>query len=217
MHKKWIKFYGILVIVSLLCIAGLNLFMDPFWTFSHSHKYNNIQKGTNERQQKANHIYFTTRQYDSLLLGSSRTTYMDRNSFVNLEVFNFSASGMRPKEYYTYIDFVVNKTQQSIHNIIIGMDFFGYFEYGLFMFDDAPLIIETTQSTGYRWKTLLSFDAFNNSFKNLRDYQKNRLDDRYNRDFVKVRNYIPHTEEQVKKDVKKYSETSYSSAVNKDY
>ncbi|MFA7571631.1 MAG: hypothetical protein WCY75_10380 [Sulfurimonadaceae bacterium] len=217
MYKEWVKFYGILLIVSLLFIGSLNFFMDPFWTFSHSHKYNNLQKGTNERQQKANHIYFSDKKYDSLLLGSSRTTYMNRNSFVNLEVFNFSASGMRPKEYYTYIDFVVNKTRQPIENIIIGMDFFGYYMYGLFMFDNAPLIVETTQSIGYRWKTLFSFDALNNSFKNLRDYQKNRTDDRYNRDIVKVRNYIYHTKEQVKKDVKNYSKTSYSSRVNKDY
>ena len=41
MYKEWVKFYGILLIVSLLFIGSLNFFMDPFWTFSHSHKYNN--------------------------------------------------------------------------------------------------------------------------------------------------------------------------------
>jgi hypothetical protein len=210
MYKEWVKFYGILLIVSLLFIGSLNFFMDPFWTFSHSHKYNNIQKGTNERQQKANYIYFTNNEFDTLLLGSSRTTYMNRHSFEPLNVFNFSAAGMRPKEYLTYIDFVIEDCKQPIDTIIIGMDFFGYLDYGLFMFDNASSIVNTTQATGYRWKILFGFDTLNNYFKE-------RTDDRYNRDVVKIRNYISNSKEQVKEDVRIYANTEYSGNNNKDW
>ncbi len=207
--KKWLKFNLLTLFILLFSIVTFNLFMDPYWTFSHSHKFNNIQKGTNERQQKANYIFFTDKSYNSLLLGSSRTTYVNPTSFEGLNVFNFSASGMRPLEYLTYIDFVIEDCKQPIENIIIGMDFFGYLDYGLFMFDDAQSIVQNTMSDLYRWKILLSFDTFNSSFKNFRDYIKNNKEDRYDRNIIKVRDYKPHSEEQINIDVKIYANTEY--------
>ena len=91
MSQKWIKKYVLITIFILSFIDLINYIMDPFWTFNHSHKFNNFQKGINERQQKSNYIYFTDKKYDTLLLGSSRTTYMNPNSFENYKVFNYSA------------------------------------------------------------------------------------------------------------------------------
>lgn len=215
--KRWIKINIYFILVALLSIGLFNYWMDPFWCFNHSHKYNNIQKGTNERQQKSNYIYFNKKKYDTLLLGSSRTTYLDNSSFKELKVFNFSAAGMRPQEYLTYIDFVVNDTHHNINNIIIGMDFFGYLNYGLFMFNEADNIITTTKSSLYKYKMLVSFDGLNNSIKNIRDYMKNRTSDRYNRDAIKTRNFVSHNKETIIKDIKIYSKTEYSSNPNPNY
>lgn len=221
MNRKWVKLYGFILLLILILIGTFNYIMDPFWTFSHNHKYNSVQKGINERQQKANHMFFTDKKYNTLLLGSSRTTYMNRHSFEPLNVFNFSAAGMRPQEYLTYIDFVIEDCKQPIDTIIIGMDFFGYLDYGLFMFDNASSIVNTTQSIGYRWKILFGFDTLNNSFKNIRDYFKNRGDsDRYNRDLVKtmkIRENLDALKQQILTDVKIYAKSEYSSLPNKDY
>ena len=215
--KKWIKINLSIVLLILFTIGLINLWMDPFWCFNHNHKYNSIQKGINERQQKANYIYFNTKEFDTLLLGSSRTTYMDKNAFKNMSVFNFSAPGMRPHEYDTYIDFVLNDTNKEINNIIIGMDFFGYLSYGLFMFNEANSVVQTTKTPFYKYKMLVSFDALNNSIKNIRDNLKNRLDDRYNRDLVKRRNFSIHSKEMIMKDIEIYSKTEYSSQPNPNY
>lgn len=219
--KKWLKIYLTVLFFCLISIFSFNYFMDPFWTFAHSHKYNNVQKGTNERQQKANYIYFTEKNFDTLLLGSSRTTYMNPYSFLPFRVFNFSASGMRPQEYLTYIDFVMEDTNQAIENIIIGMDFFGYLDYGLFKFDNPKLIINDTKKDLYRWKILLSFDALNNSFKNLRDYFKNsNYSHRYSRDLVKTyhkRDNLESHKKQIDEDIKIYATSDYMGNANINY
>ena len=215
--KKWVFFYLSTLMVIIISIISFNYWMDPFWCFSHNHKYNSIQKGTNERQQKANNVYFTEKKFDTLLLGSSRTTYLNQTLFNGKNVFNFSALGMRPKEYKTYIDFVINDCKQPIKNIIIAADFFGYLDYGLFMFNNAGNIVDTTKSPLYKYKALLSFDAFNTSFKNIRDNLKGRSEDRYNRRLVKVRNYKEHTKDSVLNGVDIYSRTEYSGKPNSEY
>lgn len=195
--------------------------MDPFWCFDHTHALNSVQKGTNERQQKVNKAYFGFKEYNALLLGSSRTTYMNRHDFNGMNVYNLSASGMRPQEYLTYIDFVIKDARQPIETIIIGMDFFGYLNYGSFMFDNAPSIVQTTQTPYYRWKMLFSFDALNNSIKNIRDYSNpHKHSDRYNRDNIKTMFKQPDTrqrKDQILKDVVIYARSEYASHSNPNY
>ena len=220
--KKWLKINLILLSTIVFSIIGLNFFMDPFWCFAHNHQYNSIQKGTNERQQKANYIYFTEKKFDALLLGSSRTTYMNRHAFQGMQVFNFSARGMRPQEYLTYIDFTIHDCQQPIQTIILGVDFFGYLNYGSFMFNNAPEIVTTTQSPLYRQKVLLTFDALNTSFKNIRDFfNNNNHVDRYNRDNVKSSFKHPADllswDAYIQKDALEYTKAEYSSIPNPNY
>lgn len=206
----------------LILILGLNFFMDPFWCYSHNHQYNSIQKGTNERQQKANYIYFTDKKFDTLLLGSSRTTYMNHHAFTGMKVFNFSAKGMRPQEYLNYIDFTLQDSHQAIQTIILGVDFFGYLNYGSFMFENASAIVDATKSPLYRLKILLTFDALNTSMKNLRDYSKheNRVD-RYNRDNVKSSfnhpNDLSYADAYIHHDALGYAESEYSSTPNPNF
>jgi hypothetical protein len=219
--KKWLLLTLTVFGTTLFLIGIFNFFMDSFWCFEHSHRYNSVQKGTNERQQKANYLYFTTKKYDTLLLGSSRTTYMNRHAFKNMDVYNFAARGMRPQEYITYIDFAINNCHQPIKTIILGTDFFGYLSYGLFMFNNAPGIVKTTQTTYYRWKLLFSFDATNNSIKNFRDYYHQRNIDRYDRDNVK--SSFPHPtdftgfDERIQSDTLGYAQAEYSSKPNPNF
>lgn len=222
MTKKWLRQTLLLLGAALSFIIIFNLWMDPFWCYPLNHQYNSIQKGTNERQQKSNNLYFLDKKYDALLLGSSRTTYMDRHAFTKMQVFNYAARGMRPQEYITYLDFAIHDCKQPIKTIIIGMDFFGYLNYGSFMYRNAPSIIHNTKSPLYKYKILLSYDATINSFKNLRDYYNphNHVD-RYNRDNVKSSFIRPindpaiHT--RIYEDALHYAHEEYSSYPNPEF
>ena len=219
--KKWIKINLFLLIGLLLSIGVLNYTVDPFWCFEHQNTLNRYQKATNERQQKANYIYFTSKQYDTLLLGSSRTTHMNRHAFQGMEVFNFSASSMRPQEYKTYIDFVIHDAKQPIQNIIIGADFFGYLSFGRFICDNPTNIIQTTKTPFYRWKLLFSFNTLDNTFKNIRNtFIPSERSDFYDRDEVKT--MIRHTVDtrkygEISKDVIDFTRTEYAGNPNPNY
>lgn len=213
-YKKWLTHHLAIIMSTIIGIGTINYILDPFWCFGHQHSLNLWQKAPNERQQKANKLYFSPPQYDTLLLGSSRTTFLRQTDFKNLNVFNFSASAMRPDEYLAYIDFAIEDTKQPIENIIIGLDFFGYLTDESYQNINPEEIVNATKSPYYRWKTLVSYDAANNSIRNLRNvlnpsYQ-NMTYDRNNihRLFKNNPNKINPIEMQ--KDVGNYAKNEYA-------
>lgn len=219
--KKWIKINLFLLLGLLLTVSILNYTVDPFWCFEHQNNLNQYQKATNERQQKANYIYFTSKQYDTILLGSSRTTHMNRHAFKGMNVFNFSASSMRPQEYKTYIDFVIHDAKQPIQNIIIGTDFFGYLSSGRFICDNPSSIVRATKSPFYRWKLLFSYNTLSNTFKNIRNtFISSKRSDFYNRDEVKtmIRQTVDTRKYgEIPQDVIDFSRTEYAGNPNPNY
>ena len=78
---NFIKGFFLLNIFFLSIISAFVYFMDPYWTFSHSHKFNSLQNSTNEREQKSSLLYFQHKQYNALLLGTSRVTFINQNDF----------------------------------------------------------------------------------------------------------------------------------------
>lgn len=214
LYKKWIKTNLLFLLSALVVIISVNFIIDPFWCFEHQNSLNNWQKATNERQQKANKIYFTSKTYDTLLLGSSRTTFMQQNFFIDKRVFNFSASAMRPNEYLTYINFAFNDAKQPIKTIIIGTDFFGYLTDMSYKLDNSTSIVNATKSPYYRWKTLLCYDSINNSIRNIRNvlnrdhqnmtYDRNNIHRLYKLTSIKLNPEI------MEKDIEGYAQNEYA-------
>ena len=201
-YKEYIKKVFLLISFLLFGIGSFNLFMDSFWTFNHSHRFNRLQAGSNERQQKTNMVYFRDFDYDSVLLGSSRITYFNQNDFKNMKVFNYSVSIMMPQEYSAYIEFAKKRRGKDFKNIIIGLDFFGS-NKNYHTPDNlaSDKIIDNTTSFGYRYKILFSIDVLRNSINNLYRSLFNKISYRsYNRYNVALtQNW---TEEEVEKRVK---------------
>lgn len=166
-HWLWITL-GITVVL-LLGAAGFNAWIDPLWTFDHAHRFNSIQAGFNERQQKTNHLTFTKQQYRSLVLGSSRVTYIDQHEFGHGPTYNYAVNNMPPYEYADYIDYAVKCNGQEFQVIYIGLDFYCT-NANLTLpnrFEDPQFYIQTASKFGYRFWNLLSFDALEYSWQNL--------------------------------------------------
>ncbi len=204
-YKKTLKWmFGIFF--SFMALVGtVNYVMDSYWTFDHENIFNQMQTGANERQQKTNYIYFHKFDYDSLLLGSSRTTLINQNDFnPPLKVFNYAVSLMMPKEYEPYIDFAKKVKGGEFEYIILALDFFGTNKYENSNVNPERIIKNTT-SFLYRWKLLFSIDALRNSIANLRrfitgkkyrrSYNRHNvattdiLDPKFAKKFIERRNY----------------------------
>ncbi|WP_019240678.1 MULTISPECIES: hypothetical protein [Bacillus] len=125
MNYKTFSITVISVVTAItIAIGSFIYYIDPLWLFSSSNDYNDVQVAMNERQQKMNHIKFQPFDYDTLLLGSSRSTYINQHDFEGMNVYNFAVSNMSVREYNAFIDFAKKKRGKEFDTIIIGLDFF---------------------------------------------------------------------------------------------
>ncbi len=214
-YRKSVRLWLLLTLVPLSFIGLFNYFIDPLWCFSHSNALNNHQPGFNERQQKTNRALFTgLKRYDTLLLGSSRTAYIDQHDFKGMEVFNYAADNMLPWEYEKWIDIATEIKGAPFKNIIIGIDFFGTAEnydavirrfYGGKVPGDY---FETAQKPLYRFKSLLSYDALKHAVESVRRTFHPTISD-YDRKNVRHCNIIVSDETRehhIERDIDEYKE-----------
>lgn len=183
-YNTFIKGFFLLSIIFLSIIAFFNFFIDPYWTFSHSHKLNSLQKSSNEREQKSNLLHFQNKQYDSLLLGTSRVTFLNQNDFKNMNVFNYSFSLSNPNNLNEYIEFAKKENKKDFKYIIIGLDFLGTNKNAKEN-QNPKEIFNDVRSFFYRYKLLLSIDSFKLSIENMKRSILNRAGGRsYNRENI---------------------------------
>lgn len=151
-----------------MAIAAANYYIDPLWSFSHEHKYNHIQMPFNERQQKTNYLTFQEFDYDTLILGSSRTTYINQKDFSPLKAYNYSVSNMLMDEYYDYIEYAKKMRGGEFECIIIGLDFMATNKNIPREFEVPSFYINNANQFAYRYSTLLSLDTLKYSAQNYR-------------------------------------------------
>jgi hypothetical protein len=164
-----------ILLVCVLTSASFIYFMDPMWTFGHAHKYNDVQTVIDERQQKTNAIHYQPFDYDTLLLGSSRSTYINQNDFTGMKVFNFAVSNMSIREYNSFIEFAKKERGKEFDRIIIGLDFF---KTSIDQ-SNAPRslnqYVKKINEPFYRYKNLLSWDLLKYSYENFKMSKANKV------------------------------------------
>jgi len=209
-RKKWIKIFFLFSFIVIGSVGSINYIMDPLWTFSHAHQFNSKQNGFNERQQKTNHIYFNgLDHYDGILLGSSRTTYINQNDFHGMNIYNYALNSMYPFEYKDYIDFAKEYKNEKLKYIIIGADFYGTNTVKDVMFENPKYYIDQTKTFLYRYKMLFSLDTLRQSLGNVKLYLfgKKRYYMYYTRRNVRIQNKVSEREqlERYKKNIIKHT------------
>jgi len=186
--KKWVTIWFRILLTAIPIIAIINYIVDPLWIFTHKNNLNTVQKSFNERQQKTNHIYFNgLEKYDSLLLGSSRTTYINQNDFHNMSVYNYAFNDSSPHEFSQFIEFAKEVKGEDFKNIIIGADFVATEIPSVVKSKHPEVYINNVKSFAYKYKTILSFDALKESIKNIKYSMKGTARVYYDRDNIKYR------------------------------
>ncbi len=199
-YTNWIIAVLIIILLPLLVIAGFNCYIDPLWNFNHANQYNSVQIAFDERQQKTGHLTFHAQPYQTLIMGSSRITYINQADFKGYNAYNYAVNNMLLSEYREYADYARLKNGQDFAYIIIGLDFFATNEnvQNLNKFEPPGYYIEQADEIGYRYKTLLSLDVLEYSRKNYdlakNDPMQNFTYDRHN---IKRLNHISEEEKQI--------------------
>ncbi len=189
-YKKWVRLFLSTVLAVITLFALFNYTIDPLWTFCHSNRYNNAQPGFNERQLKSNRAYFCgLEQYDALLLGSSRTTYINQHDFKTMNVFNYASVSMYPKEYRGWIEEAKKIKGTPFKTILFGVDFAASNNgpFGQQQINSTPAsshYLDITTSFMYRYKMLFTMDTLNKSIEVIKHSKQLGTID-YTRDNVK--------------------------------
>jgi hypothetical protein len=195
--KKWIKIYISIGVMIIALVGSFNYLMDPMWLFSHKFALNQSQTGFNERQQKTNILQFgKTNIYNGVLLGSSRSTFINQNDFVGMDVFNYSSASMEAFEYIDYIEFF-KKKHKNLNHIIIGADFYNTNMPKIVGGPETPnYYINNSIKTGYRFTSLLSKDALRYSITNIKNHlMEGEIKHFYDRENIR---YRPKVSEKVR-------------------
>ena len=176
-EKKWflrLALFSFLVAgLPAMAVIGFNYWIDPLWNFPHSHKYNDVQFAFDERQQKTNYINSRPFDYDSLLIGTSRVTYMDATRFKGEKVFNYALSGLHIDEYLPYISYAAEKKGGDFD--VIYMELY-YNSYNGIPNPNSPPDYYFDKSEGflYKYKTLFSHSTYERAAANY-GYSKDNV------------------------------------------
>lgn len=195
MYKKWlIQLFWISIIFFTPIVGSViyhNYLVDPLWNFDHQNEFNTIQIGFDERQQKTNYILnrkFTPR---SLMIGSSRVTYMNETEFQKDDVYNYALSDIHIDEYSPYIQFAEEVKKEPFDKIYMEL-YFGSFNIRNFPFKSPDEYFGISKDPLYRFTSLFSYDTYKRAEENkklsLANYYKGYRS--YSRDNVVTTSFV---------------------------
>ena len=215
-YKKWIKLNFILILTISLIVAIINYTIDPHWSFLHKNSLNQIQIPFNERQQKTNMVYFKgLERYDGLVIGSSRTTFINQNDFYNMKIFNYALDSIYPFEYKDYIDFAKKIKGKDFKYIIIGADFYNTKKPNNLKFKNPKYYINNSTSFLYRYKMLFSIDSLKKSIENIEANLSKTAPIYYTRENIKKRPKV--SEDERVKNYNKHLKIHVNGFIGKNY
>ncbi|WP_404455698.1 hypothetical protein LG329_08060 [Virgibacillus necropolis] len=212
-YKTFVLIFFIIIGLPLSTVAAFNYYIDPLWTFDHSNDYNDVQTVIDERQQKMNDIHYGNFHHDTLLIGSSRSTYINQYSFGDMDVYNFAASDLSFKEYKSFIAYATKENGEDFEQIIIGVDFFKSSIKESKENLNLKQYKEKLNEPFYRFKNLISLDVLDYSRKNYRLSKEDEIVQlrNYNRRNVAFAKSIPDDLKlkQTKSKIKKFKDVFY--------
>lgn len=183
-YAKWLLTSLITFLILFTSIFGYQIYtsytVDPLWNFTHDNEYNTIQVGFDERQQKTN--YITNRpmkNYDDLLIGTSRVTYMNQSGFENSKVYNYGLSALTIQDYNDYISYAEDQKGEDFDQIYMEL----YFNSFAPPAEDSTYVkpeeaFDTANAFFYKYKSLFSYDTYKKASEN-KDYSLGEFHEGY--------------------------------------
>ncbi|MDD6202711.1 MAG: hypothetical protein PUB13_07195 [Lachnospiraceae bacterium] len=125
-YKKWLAVFGITVFVGLAAVAGLTIYVDPFFQY---HKPLPSFPYLVDNQVSMNPGLAKNMDYDSVLLGSSMTVNFNTDWFMEemgLTTQKLSYNGAFPKDQANIMDIIFDSKQENVKAVFLGIDELNY-------------------------------------------------------------------------------------------
>ena len=174
--KKFSRIALSLFLLLAASTAAINYWIDPLWHYGHANAFNSVQKVTDEREQKIAMLHYGRHDYDTLLVGSSRSTYIHPSAFSEWDVFNFSVANLSIREVHSIM--VYSQSQlPDLNRYLIGVDFFKSSEQEAGTPKALTNHEKKINQPFYRTKNLLSLDSLDISLQNFKKSLTHTIDE----------------------------------------
>ena len=176
--KKWNIFVLLLFFIFISPVISLNYIVDPMWSFNHSIVIGQRQAAFDERQQKTNWLTFHSEDFNTVIFGDSRVTYLEPHSMPS-KAFNYSLSSMRPVEFPAYLSYASQRSKSPIDVVVLGLSFHQTNASNEMTYKKPEFYIKKSNELGYRLELLLSAKLALYSLELIKDKQKKSPQDFY--------------------------------------
>jgi hypothetical protein len=162
---------GAVTIVAGACLAA-NALIDPLWYFN-GNVVTGVNYTFNERLAKVNYILPRLAQYDCLIMGSSTAALLPERRIQGHQCFNLGFSSGVVSELLLYAKYLRARDLRP-KLLIVGVDEFDF--EGPTVAPNVPDFIISGDDPPSFWRTYLSLDALDFSYRTLRgDYPNHRM------------------------------------------
>jgi hypothetical protein len=108
----------------LALVLAANALVDPLWYLG-GNRITGLNHTFNERLTKSNHYARDPRDYDCLVLGSSRVTLLNETDIAGRRCFNYSFAFGHVLEFGPVADYVL-RHRPDLQLVVIGVDAFNF-------------------------------------------------------------------------------------------
>jgi len=151
---------------------GANALIDPLWYFN-GNVVTGVNYTFNERLAKMNYLLPRLEQYDCLILGSSTAALLPERRIQGRRCFNLGFSSGVVSEFLLYAKYLRARDFRP-KLLIVGVDEFDF--EGPTVAPNVPDFIVKGADPPAVWRTYLSLDALDFSYRTLRgDYPNHRM------------------------------------------
>lgn len=162
--KKILLFWFCMLLFPIFIVGVFNFYADPNYIFNNNSVINKYRAGFNEREIKINFLESRNQPtYDAVILGASRSTYLNTYLFTNEKVFNFSVSNMNSEEFLDFADYF-KKYSTNKMKIYLFLDYIGMTTSQKSSFNETYLNVGGIE---YLLSSLFSFSTTKRSSQNL--------------------------------------------------
>ena len=185
-HNNFLKYFGIYFTFILGITFTINYLFDPLWYFG-GNKIQSHNYAFNERVSKLNLL--KEGEYNCLIFGSSRTTFLKASQLTNANCFNMSFSGGTIDEFIDFAKLIKSSFDFKIDYLIVGVDVIDFFK------NNEHKIWDNAKHPPNLLVTYLSIDSL--IFSKRLFFEQPRLPRIYNSDFEitvikKLPKFNPH-------------------------
>lgn len=155
----WSIIFFLPTFIFIICPAIYIFLVDPLWQWDHPWHLTRWHRPFNERIQKTNYLASHKVNIDTLIVGSSRSSYINPKWLGTENGFNYAVSSGKPSEFATHIRYVKKRSRIPLKLVVIESSF-GHALAVDTTFEEPQKYIKDAENWTRKYKNLFSRDTY---------------------------------------------------------